>query len=305
MQRSKPADLSMMRLRTASSALAALLAAGALGVAASGCGGGASATLDPIAQAAEVTNKAGGAQIAMKMTMQLPGLSSAVSMDGGGHFNAKAGEGSLTFTISGLPASSISGFSGGSVAITELLKSGTVYLTSPLFDGKLPNGAKWMKLDVAGAASSLGLDPQSLASGGANPADILSYLKGSTGSPKVAGHETVRGEETTRYDGTIDLEKVVDALPPADRAKARESVEALLAQAGNPTFPVSVWIDGAHRLRRMAMDMRFSTQGQSATVHLDLEMFGFGATPSVTAPASSETFDATSLTGSALSSTGG
>ncbi len=295
-----------MRTRAVIPTLAALLAAGALGVAASGCGsGGASATIDPVAQAAEITNRAGGAQIAMSMTMTIPGLSSPIAMTGGGHFNAKAVEGSLSFQMSGLPTdSSVPGLSGGTLNMTELLKDGVVYVNSPLFDGKLPNGARWMKLDLAALESKLGVDPSSFMSGGSNPAQMLDFLKSSHGGFKVVGHEAVRGVQTTRYEGSIKFLDVVDQLPPSERSKAREAIKALTAKIGNPTIPLSVWIDAEHLVRRMTMDMGFSTEGKSVTAKLEAEMFDYGPTPTVTAPPSRETFDATSLSTSGLSSIG-
>ena len=32
--------------------------------------------------------------------------------------------------------------------MTELIKDDIVYMGSPLFEGKLPGGARWMKLDL-------------------------------------------------------------------------------------------------------------------------------------------------------------
>lgn len=305
MQPAASADPFPMRARTVISTLAAALAAGALGVAATGCGSsGVSATLDPIARAAEITNHAGGAQIAMTMNMTIPGLSSPISVTGGGHFNAKSLEGSLNFQMSGLPTGGSSGISGGAIDMSELFKSGAVYMSSPVFDGKLPNGARWMKLDLAKAESKLGIDPSSFMSGGSNPAQMLEYLKGTDGKVKTVGHEQVRGIETTRYEGTVDFQSIVDKLAPAQRAKAGAAFKALMAKIGNPKFPLSVWIDAHHLLRRMTMDMDFTTEGKSVTAKLEFEMFDYGPTPAVTTPPSSETYDATGLTTSALSSAG-
>jgi len=305
MQSPATADPFPMRARTVSSTLAAALAAAALGVAAAGCGsGGASATLDPIAQAAEITNRAGGAQIAMTMSMTIPGLSSPISLTGGGHFNAKSAEGSLAFQMSGLPAGGASGLSGGAIDMTELIKDNVLYMSSPMFDGKLPNGARWMKLDLAKAEAKLGIDPSSFMSGGANPAQILDYLKGTNGSAKLVGHEKVRGVATTRYDGTVDFQSIVDKLPAGERSKAGAAIKALTAKIGNPTFPVSVWIDAHHLLRRMTMNMSFTAEGKSVTANLEVEEFGYGPTPAVTAPPSSETYDASNLSSSAFSSAG-
>lgn len=304
MQRRAAADPYAMSNRSTSRLLAASFAAGALALAASGCGSS-QATLDPIAQAAEVTTHSGGSQVAISASVEVPGLATPLTMKGGGHFNNDRREGSLTLEMSGFPANSVPGASGGTLTMSELMKDYVIYISSPLLEGKLPNGARWMKLDLNKAFSSLGIDPQSLSDGSTNPAQILSYLKGSTGSPKVTGHEAVRGVQTTRYDGTVSLESVVQHLPQNQRAKAQEALEKLSSQAGSAlSYPVSVWIDAHHLVRRMTMAISFSTEGKSVGINIEIENFDFGPTPAVTPPPSSETYDATSLTSSALSSAG-
>lgn len=294
-----------MRARPAISAFAALLAAGAFGVAATGCGsGGPSATLDPIAQAAEVTTHAGGSQLAISMKMNIGGLPSQITATGGGHFNIAGREGELTLQMSGLPTSGVPGLSGGALTMRELMKDNVVYISSPLFEGKLPNGARWMKVDLGKAFSSLGLDPSALTSGGTDPSQILNYLKGSTGHPKAAGHETVRGVPTTRYEGTISLESIADAMPESERAKAREAIKKLIAVSGVSSYPVSVWIDSHHLVRRMTMSIHVDTQGKTADMSIEIENFDFGPTTAVTPPPAAETFDATGLSTSGLSSAG-
>ncbi len=304
MQPAAPADPVPMRsLKLPASALAALAAA-ALGLAAGGCGSGSpAATLDPIAQAADVTSHAGGSQVAISVSVQVPGLGAPITMKGGGHFNNARREGQLTLEADGL-AAALPGASGGTLTITELMKGGAIYMSSPLFDGKLPGGARWLKIDLGKAAASLGIDPQALTSGSANPADILSYLKGSTGAPKIAGHEAVRGVPTTRYEGTVSLDAIAEQLPAGERAKTREAIHKLSSEIGTSSFPVTVWIDAHHLVRRMTMDLRFSAAGQSGSVQVEVEDFGFGPTPSVTPPTRGETFDATGLSSAGLSQGG-
>ncbi len=291
-----------MRATRPLAALAAVLAAGALGVAASGCGSsGAGATIDPIAQAADVTSAAGGSQVAISATVQVTRLQAPLTIKGGGHFNNARREGALTMELTGFPAGSVPNASGGALTMSELMKDNIVYISSPLFEGKLPHGAKWMKLDLGKAFASLGIDPSALTGGGTNPAQILSYLKGSSGTPRVVGHEAVRGVPTTRYDGTVDLESVVQTLPPSQRAKAREAIKKLSAQIGAGSFPVSVWIDAHHLVRRMTMGLHFTAGGNTTAMNMEIEDFDFGATPAVTPPSSSETFDATGISTAALS----
>jgi hypothetical protein len=286
-----------MRLRSLIGLLAGLAACGALAVAGAGCG--TSAALDPVAQAAQNTQLQGGSHMAMSASFSVPGAASTISMSGGGYFNYKAKEGSFTMTMSGLPA--VAQFSGGSLNIDERIKGTTVYVGSDLFDGKLPGGARWAKIDISRFAGAAGLNLQQLAGGEANPAQLLDFLKASAGGVTLVGHDQVRGVPTTRYRGTLDLEKLVDQIPSADSSKLHEATSKLIQQTGLRFIPAEVWVDASKRVRRFDMSMSVAQGGQTVTVALRLELFDYGPTPSVEVPPASETYD---LTQAALSGLG-
>src|SRR5689334_6226348 len=146
----------------------------AVGLAASGCGAG--ATLDPVAHAADATTRAGGAQVSLSGGVAAPALGFSLTLSGHGQFNFSAHEGSLALTLSGLPASAQAKLGTSSLEMNELFKAGSVYVGSPLFTGKLPGGARWVRLDLARVGGALGLDPSSLMSGSADPSQFLQYL---------------------------------------------------------------------------------------------------------------------------------
>jgi hypothetical protein len=269
-----------------------MLASLAVALAAEGCGS-TPATLDPIAQAAEATTHAGGAQMTIDVELQGTGLAAAIDLKGTGTYNLSHQEGELLFNLDGLPAAARAKLPSGPLNFTELFSGGSLYMTSPLFDGKLPNGAKWMKLDFSKVQSSLGIDPQSLSGGESNPADILKYLRGNGATVTDKGRESVRGTPTTHYGGTIDLNKEAASLPSSDRAKLRASIQKLISETGSGKLPVEVWVDDHHLLRKMTMDMSLDTLGQSASTKISFELFGFGPTPAVSAPPSNEVYDAT------------
>ncbi len=282
----------MVNFRHAARMLGALLCTGAVAVAATGCGS-TEATLDPIAQAADATTHAGGSQVAMTMTISTSASSSPISIKANGDFNLSNQEGQLDFSLEGLPASNPA----NGASFTELYSKGDLYMRSSLFEGKLPNGAKWMKVDLASVLSSAGFDPSQL-TGGENPAGYLQYLRAGGASVKAVGSETIRGVATTRYDGSIDLRKAAEVAPSSDRAQLRRTMEGLIQKTGASSFPVSVWIDAHHLLRRMEMSVAVPGAGGSANI--EIEYFGFGATSAVSPPPASETFDATQISKQAL-----
>ena len=293
-----------MRLRTARRLVPGIAAAIALALATSGCGS-TSATLDPVAQAADVTAQAGGAHIALTAQISAPGLPSPLTLNGQGFFNYRSQEGTIALDISGLPSVSAAGLAGGVLHMDEIFKSSALYIGSPLFAGKLPGGAHWMKLDIARVGQALGLNLQSLTGGQSNPAQLLEYLKASGGTVTAVGRELVRGVPTTHYRGTIDLSKVAGVLPGSDRSQLRAALAKLIAQIGTSSLPVDVWVDSARRVRRMVLVLSASVGGHSLGMQMNVELFGFGPTPPVTTPAQGDVYDATQSALAGLSASGG
>jgi hypothetical protein len=293
-----------MRLRMATGLVPGLAGAVALALAISGCGS-TSATLDPVAQAAEITSQAGGAHVALAAQVSAAGLSSPLTINGQGFFNYKTREGTMALDMSGVPTVAAAGLAGGALHMEEIFKSAALYIGSPLFAGKLPGGAHWMKLDIARFGQALGIDLQSLTGGESNPAQFLEYLKASGGTVTPVGHELVRGVPTTHYRGTIDLRKVADVLPGANRAQVHAALAKVIAQIGASGLPVDVWVDSARLVRRMVIVISAPAGGQNLRMQMNVELFGFGPTPAVTAPAQGDVYDATQVALAGLSASGG
>jgi hypothetical protein len=271
-------------------ALLTVLGGLAPALAASGCG--TSATLDPVAHAADSTTHARGAQVAFSGSIGAPGLGFSLTLSGHGQFNFAAHEGSLALSISGLPASAQAKLGTSSLEMNELFKSGSVYVGSPLFAGKLPGGARWLRLDLRRVGGALGLDPSAAMSGGADPSQFLQYLKASGGITPV-GQESLRGAPTTHYTGNLDLEKVAAAQPGSDSAQVHAAFQKVIAQLGAKTIPVEVWVDRQDLVRKVAIALHMHPQGQAIDAQVQAEYFGFGPTSSVTPPARSEVLDIT------------
>jgi hypothetical protein len=268
-----------------------LLAALAAGVLAAGCGsGGAGAVLDPVAKAAETTGQAQGAKIEMHLQLNLGSLGGQIALDAHGHVNFKAREGEVSMQFNGLPAAAASVIPDGT-SMTEVFHGTTVYIESPLFQGKLPNGARWAKLDLAASAKTLGLDPSALTSGQANPAQFLEYLHSMGGEVQQAGTETVRGVPTTHYSGSIDLHKVLEQVPSGDSGAAKAAIDQVISQLGGGTIPVQVWVDGQHMVRKMVIAFPIDAGGQKLESSVTIEFFDFGPGAPVHVPADSETYE--------------
>lgn len=273
---------------------AAAVVAVAAGVLLSGGSRPARVTLGAVVEAADRTTQAGGAAVSIGGTVSSASLSMPLTLSGTGHTNFAAAEGQMTFTMTGFPAAMQTQLPGGSLTMNELYKSGSLYMESPLFDGKLPNGARWVKIDLARVGEAMGLDPSSITSGGASPAQYLSYLKDGAVTNAVVAHETLRGVATTRYSGDLDLLKVAEAQPGTNVAQARAAFQKISAETGQSSMPIEVWVDRQDRVRRMALTLATATGGQHAQSTIDVEYFNFGTVPAVNVPAEDEVFDVTS-----------
>jgi hypothetical protein len=284
----------------ARSTIAALCAAAIIAVVAlllTGGGSGSSnvAKVAPgrLAEAADVTTQAGGAQVAIVGTVSASELSTPLTLSGTGHINFNPSEAQLTFTMSGFPAAEQAEIPGGTLTMNEIYKSATLYMESSLLAGRLPAGARWIKLDLASVSGAMGLDPSSLTSSGANPAQYLGYLEDGAGTATVVGHEAVRGVPTTHYEGELNLLKAAEAQAGTNRAQARAAFQKLATEIGQSSLPVEVWLDAQGRVRRMSLAIATAAGGHDLQTKMQTEYFDFGASASVSPPAEVEVYDAT------------
>jgi hypothetical protein len=298
-------EMTVRVTRAPTGALAALALALSLGACGSSGSSGTSsvAVVGPLANAAYATSQAGGGHMSLAARIEIGGLPSPITMSGSGFFNYKSHEGTLSMTLAGLPANPVTGSSTG---IEEIFKGTSIYIGSSLFAGKLPGGAHWMKLDLARFSATAGISPTQLLSGQSNPAQFLEYLKASGGSVQTVGQDTVRGVSTTHYRGTIDLKKAAGVLTQhAGNGSLRQTFEKEIAKIGLTSIPVEVWVDSHSLVRRIELALSIPAGGQHASMSMTIELFDFGATPAVTAPSSSETYDATSSALGGLGALGG
>jgi hypothetical protein len=309
----------MKRKRGHSNATKALATLGALAALAGGCvaisGCGASATLDPIARAAEVTSQQSGAKIAMRMRFSsaaLPG-GSDIAITANGYIDERDRSGQLTMDMSGIPG--LSSLPGGGSSIRMVFKYPLIYMNMPFLAGKLPEGKTWMKLDVSKVAQAAGLGSLSSLEQTEDPTKFLDYLRASSGVVVSLGKDEVDGVSTTHYSATLQLSHIVERLPGDQRTAAKAALEKLGSGSG---IPVEVWVDELGRVRRMQMTFgapagsagasagSAGASGLAAAVSgsITLDFKSYGAVPPIVAPPANEVFDASSLAASGVQNGG-
>jgi hypothetical protein len=159
---------------------------------------------------------------------------------------------------------------------------------------------KWVKIDLATAGRSVGVDINSLSQAQASdPSQTLDYLRGAADDVTNVGTEDVRGTATTHYRAVVDLNKAAKLSPAAS-----DAIKSTIKLLGSATQPVDVWVDSEGRVRRMQYTVDLSktkaassVPGAAGTVTFTLEVFDFGAPVQATVPAADQIVDLSALTG--------
>ncbi len=240
-------------------ALVALLAAGCSDT----------VSLDPVAKAADATVKQTSEH--MTMTATVTAGSQSITETGSGDFQNNPNLGSMTFKIIA---------AGRTTTMDAVLADTSVYMSSSLLAGQLPNGKTWLKLDYGKELSALGVSTSALSS--SSPSDALAQLQ-STGKVTKDGPATIEGVATTHYTAFVD---------PSRASKVEKALKVSVEYG-----PVEVWVDGQGLVRRLQMSwlQGSSTTAPEATFSMTMTLSDYGETVNAVVPPDSEVFDATGL----------
>jgi hypothetical protein len=250
-----------------------------------------------IAEAADATSRVPGASISMHIVMKIDGVSRPIQANMTGvssqHQNAR-----MSGAYTGFPKKIPGQRPDGSVPIESVVITPRVYMKSPVFGAQLPDGKDWFSYDLAKAGQQLGIgDPTQFNQG--DPMQVVNNLRATSDRVEQVGSEKVRSVPTTHYRAKIELRKLPDLLPAAQRATARKSVDRLISLSGTDSYPVEIWIDRHHMVRRMrmVMDMKVGQTGRRMKMDMTVDMFDFGRKPEPKAPPADDVYDATKLVG--------
>jgi hypothetical protein len=157
---------------------------------------------------------------------------------------------------------------------SEVIFDGDVtYMKSPL---PWRNSAAWLREEGGDDANPLDLQERALS----NPTGLLRFLTGAGRDVREVGSEEVHGSRTIHYEGTLDLQKVVDQAPAEARAELQDLLE-FMREDEPTTVPFGLWVDSGGVAHRLRMDQ---SQGGSVLV----EYYDFGVPVEITPPAPNE-----------------
>lgn len=183
---------------------------------------------------------------------------------GGGAYNA--GSGLVQVRLQAPDAA------GGSFEVEVVGDEETMYVHSPQFAGRLPEGKEWLEVQP-----DLALSEES-AMAGESFESSLRMLAGSGGVQR-AGTVNIRGARTTRYRVRVEAPGSANVLGPI-RAEA--------------------FVDRHGMLRRVRTVATAVTDGAPITMDMRMDLYDFGAEPNVQLPADSAVLDMTPLLEQAL-----
>jgi hypothetical protein len=156
-----------------------------------------------------------------------------------------------------------------------IFDGGVTYVRLEAMAKWLPGAKPWIRTEDQDDP----FDPQARAL--RDPTTLLAFLRAVSSGVTKVGEDTVDGVATTRYDGRLDLEKVVEQAPADQREELRSELD-LLEQETATTFPYSVWADEQGVARRV----RFQEGPERMTTTIDF--FDFGAPVVLDLPAAGE-----------------
>jgi hypothetical protein len=113
-----------------------------------------------------------------------------------------------------------------------------------------------------------------------HPIGLLRFLTGASSDVREVGNDDVRGTSTRHYEGTLDLQKVVDQAPPEKRADLQDMLD-FMHEYEPTTVPFGLWVDAEGVAHRLRID---STDGAS----LLIEYYDFGVPVEITPPPANE-----------------
>jgi hypothetical protein len=108
-----------------------------------------------------------------------------------------------------------------------------------------------------------------------DPSDVFSMVLRASSKITNLGLERVRGDEATHYRASVDVKKLAEEVPAAQRD------DFLSGMQTKGPLPVDVWVDDESRLRRVRMREQFI---EDVGLVMEFELFDFGVEVDVEAP---------------------
>ncbi len=244
--------------------------------------GGGSNPLNPIAEAAERTERSPGSRQSFEANYSSPAISRQIVMRGVGVYNGQTGRSQATMTLPP-PLRSL--------RMEAVGDRSSVFLRSSVITAGLPPGKQWL-----GIEPMLGQSTESALEGSSNPKRQLEMLRAVAGKVETVGRQDVRGVPTTQYRSSFDLHDMAEFFDREGDQQTAQMYEQLASL--NPSqIEVEAWVDakGLVRQSRVVMTLPAGPNRPAISMDMRIDYFDFGITPAIRLPQPSEVFNATPI----------
>jgi hypothetical protein len=266
-------------------------------------GSGGTGLGSPIAQAATLSSSAPGFRMHMSMEITSSALGAPITATGTGVVDLRDHSSAMSLAMNLGDDSQVTQQLGSpTLRVDTILNGATAYVKMPaaLTSALGTSGRPWIKVDLGQLSGIPGLSSLADGPNTSDPSQTLEMLQSVSGGVVNLGQQPVDGVETTRYQANLSLARLADNLPSAERSLGRQVLSTLQQAAPGGEFPVDVWIDAHHLVRRVVTSLDLSLpNGQNLQEVVTVDVGDYGArTPPATPPAD-KVFDASNLVGAA------
>lgn len=233
--------------------------------------GGGDASLNPIAQAAALTEESSGGRTSFRGTTHRRSLPHPIAFRGRGAFNGQTNRSQATLTT---PTPT------GTLEVQIIGSGSEVYMKSAPIQPRLPDGDEWLGVDA-----SLGSASETAVGANSDPSAQLDLLRAVSDEFEVLGKKKIRGVETTGYRSTSNPGGYARYLRGKGSTKAARQYE-LLAEKVPSTTEIEAWIDGEKLIRRMTLNVTVQDLDSDETIstHTTVDFYDFGIFPEIDLP---------------------
>jgi hypothetical protein len=256
-------------------------------------------SVDPLAKAADTSTGAPGFKMLMTMSVGTSAEPNLLSGHGSGAFDTRAHSGAMSMVMN-IPTEA---GSTESIKINEVLSGQTIYMQLPAsLESTLGAlGKKWIAIDPSKVTGIPGLSSLASNPASSDPGEMLQYLKAASSGVTKEGSHVVDGFSTTEYHADLQMSKIPNAVPANERSDAQAAMAQIQKLTHISQMPVSVWIDKHQLVRRMAINLTISAEGQTINEDIAIDLPEYGPQRAPAIPPASQVAPANSLNSSSAS----
>jgi hypothetical protein len=211
----------------------------------------------PVAQAATLSSSTPGYRVHMWMQTTSSALDAPVTATGNGVVDLRDHAIGMSLAMDlGDDPQVIQELGSSTMRLDMVLDGATAYVKLPSsLTASLGASRPWVKLDLAKLSGIPGLSSLTDGPSTSDPTQALEMLRSASGSFANLGQQEVDGFQTTHYRLDMSVKRLADNLPASERAAAGQALSLLSQSLPSGEFPIDVWVDAHHLIRRVVMSI--------------------------------------------------